>query len=115
MAPSRENGGFLTTPEPIIDQKYIDKGWRLQNDRGYRIFEQPHGTKRRLRVIHIGAGASGLCFAKFSEEMLENVDIQIYDKNSDVGGTWLENRFVSPSPSNTYLGLRLEGFGITTC
>jgi protoporphyrinogen oxidase len=39
---------------------------------------------RPFRVIHVGAGASGICFAKFAEEMLTNVTIQIYDKNPDV-------------------------------
>ena len=71
-------------------------GWPQQNARGYRILEQPLGTMRPLRVVFIGAGASGICFSKFSQDLLTNVDIQIYEKNDDVGGTWLENRYFRP-------------------
>lgn len=27
------------------------------------------------------------------EQVLDNVDFQIYEKNSDVGGTWRENKY----------------------
>jgi cation diffusion facilitator CzcD-associated flavoprotein CzcO len=67
-------------------------GWPAKNARGYEIKEQLFGTERDFRVIHIGGGASGICFSKFAEESLKNVSIQIYEKNADVGGTWLENR-----------------------
>lgn len=68
--------------------------WPRQNANGYQILEQPFGTMRPMRVIFIGAGASGICFSKFAEDMLTNVNVQIYDKNHDIGGTWLENRYV---------------------
>lgn len=45
-----------------------------------------------MRVVFIGAGASGICFSKFAEESLSNTTVQIYEKNADIGGTWLENR-----------------------
>ena len=35
---------------------------------------------------------------KKAEEHLENVEICVYEKNRDVGGTWLENRSVYSSP-----------------
>ena len=59
---------------------------------GYRIREQPMGAKRRVKVILMGAGASSLDFFKKAEEQMENVDIVCYEKNQDIGGTWLENR-----------------------
>ncbi|KAL1969601.1 hypothetical protein VTN77DRAFT_8154 [Rasamsonia byssochlamydoides] len=68
-------------------------GWPRENEHGYRIKEQLCGTERPLRVIHAGAGASGICLAKFLPERLKNVSLVCYDKNSDVGGTWLENRY----------------------
>ncbi|KAK6380201.1 hypothetical protein LTS17_005390 [Exophiala oligosperma] len=71
--------------------EYNDLGWKVQNERGYRILEENFGTKRKLRIIHVGAGASGICVSKFAPEMLENVELQIYEKNPDIGGTWLEN------------------------
>lgn len=67
-------------------------GWPTESARGYRIREKISGTERPLRVIHVGAGASGICFSKYAAESLNNVDFVCYDKNTDVGGTWLENR-----------------------
>lgn len=61
----------------------------VADEHGYKIVEQPMGTKRSIRVILMGAGASTLNFLKKAEEQLENVRITVYEKNSDVGGTWL--------------------------
>ena len=63
------------------------------DEAGYRIREQEYGTKRQIRVVVMGAGASTLNFLKKAEEQLEKVDIVCYEKNNDVGGTWLENRY----------------------
>ncbi|OAG37868.1 hypothetical protein AYO21_07974 [Fonsecaea monophora] len=98
------NGGHSLTNETSKFRPEL-YGWPTQNERGYRILEQPFNTKRPIRVIHIGAGASGICFAKFHETMTENVTIQLYEKNSDIGGTWLENRYPGCAcdiPSATY-------------
>lgn len=51
---------------------------------GYRIKEQPFGTKRRLRIVLMGAAASTVCFLKKAEEQMENLDICVYEKNYDV-------------------------------
>ncbi|TKA55844.1 hypothetical protein B0A49_13011 [Cryomyces minteri] len=51
------------------------------------------GTKRRIKVVLMGAGASTLNFLKKAEEQLDQVDITVYEKNRDIGGTWLENRY----------------------
>jgi hypothetical protein len=59
---------------------------------GYRVNEQPMGTKRKVKVILMGAGASSLNFFKKAEEEMENLNIVCYEKNHDIGGTWLENR-----------------------
>ncbi|CAG5159383.1 uncharacterized protein ALTATR162_LOCUS5556 [Alternaria atra] len=60
---------------------------------GYRINEQPMGTKRKVKVILMGAGASSLNFFKKAEEEMEDLEMVCYEKNRDVGGTWLENRY----------------------
>ncbi|KAH7030578.1 uncharacterized protein B0I36DRAFT_242765 [Microdochium trichocladiopsis] len=61
----------------------------------YNIVEQPIGTRRPLRVVCMGAGYSGLMMAiMFNEKMMgANATLQIYEKNTDIGGTWLENRY----------------------
>ncbi|KAK5065111.1 hypothetical protein LTR84_000947 [Exophiala bonariae] len=85
------NVGLDTTLHPEdLATKY---GWPQANERGYRIQEQPYGTEKALRIIHIGAGISGICMAKFAPETLNNVSLVCYDKNSDIGGTWFENRY----------------------
>lgn len=56
------------------------------DENGYYIREQAMGTKRRVKVVLMGAGASTLNFLKKAEEELTNVDIVVYEKNSDVGG-----------------------------
>ncbi|KAF7590203.1 hypothetical protein BBP40_003178 [Aspergillus hancockii] len=50
-------------------------------------------TPRKLRVVCIGAGISGLSVAyKLKHEKpLDFVDLVIYEKNREVGGTWFEN------------------------
>ncbi|KAL4780314.1 hypothetical protein BJX76DRAFT_360979 [Aspergillus varians] len=50
-------------------------------------------TPRKLRVVCIGAGFSGLIMAyKLKHERpLDFVDFTIYEKNPEVGGAWYEN------------------------
>ncbi len=52
---------------------------------------------RRLRVAVIGAGMSGLLAAHRLHQA--GIEVVVYEKNSDVGGTWLEN---------TYPGCRVD-------
>jgi cation diffusion facilitator CzcD-associated flavoprotein CzcO len=56
-------------------------------------------------MICVGAGAAGLQIAYKAERLLENVELQIYEKNHDIGGTWLENRYPGCTcdiPSHSY-------------
>ena len=72
---------------------------------GHRIAEHPLYARRRLKLICIGAGACGIQIAYKWERLLKDVDFQIYDKNDDVGGTWLENRYPGCTcdiPSHSY-------------
>ncbi|KAF7556347.1 hypothetical protein G7046_g6330 [Stylonectria norvegica] len=82
-------------PSPEIDgpiNAVHENEWYRQDFGDYVISELPIFTKRHIRVICVGAGATGLQLAYKAERLLENVSLQIYEKNSDVGGTWLENR-----------------------
>ncbi|KAF5624805.1 sterigmatocystin biosynthesis monooxygenase stcW [Fusarium tjaetaba] len=54
---------------------------------------QAHSKPRKLRIIHVGAGASGLMTAYKAERMLQNYELVLYDKNPVIGGTWYENRY----------------------
>jgi len=65
----------------------------------YAIPLNPHlaFTPRKIRVITIGAGYSGLIIAhKFQHrfpEMQDIVEHKIFEARSDVGGTWLVNTY----------------------
>lgn len=61
--------------------------------------EHPVENFRRMRVIVIGAGFSGIYCGIKIPEWLRNVDLTIYEKNEGVGGTWWENRY----PGKGYL------------
>jgi ribulose 1,5-bisphosphate synthetase/thiazole synthase len=56
-----------------------------------RWLEQP----REVRIIVVGAGISGIAAVKLFREKFKNepTTLTIYEKNDEVGGTWLENRY----------------------
>lgn len=82
-----------------------ENDWYNRDFDGYRVSDHPLYSKRRLRIVCVGAGASGLQIAYKAERVLENIELQIYEKNSDIGGTWLENRYPGCTcdiPSHSY-------------
>ncbi|KAI6758576.1 hypothetical protein HG530_010816 [Fusarium avenaceum] len=48
---------------------------------------------RPLKVIYIGAGISGICGAIEFLKQVSELDLVIYEKNPELGGTWFENRY----------------------
>lgn len=50
-------------------------------------------SSRKLRILTIGAGLSGIQMAHHIQKECQNVEHVIYEKNADIGGTWLENRY----------------------
>ncbi|KAK2781498.1 hypothetical protein FQN52_001608 [Onygenales sp. PD_12] len=78
--------GSIANPE-----KYVVKG---------DYIHQP----KPIKIIVIGAGISGIAFA-YKAKTLENVEYTIYEKNAEVGGTWLESRYPGCScdiPAHSY-------------
>jgi cation diffusion facilitator CzcD-associated flavoprotein CzcO len=71
------------SPPPVTDSN------------GYSIVEQPYGTKRHLRVILMGAGASAINFLHHLSTLPKshNLSVVCYEKNDGVGGTWHENKY----------------------
>lgn len=60
------------------------------------VNEDPLFVPKKMRVVTAGAGHAGLMIAyKMRHEIKveDFVDHVIYEKNHDVGGTWLENRY----------------------
>jgi hypothetical protein len=80
------NGTSHIPDLPPIDQKSGE----------YEILDQYHSKKSKIRVASVGAGASGLCLAYKMEKMMTpgTWDLTLYEKNSQLGGTWYENTSV---------------------
>jgi hypothetical protein len=62
------------TPKTLIEGRSVDEG-------------------RPLRVVVIGAGISGILSCIRFVQRIPNIDLCIYDKNADIGGTWVEVSF----------------------
>jgi hypothetical protein len=66
---------------------------RLHISEDYTVSESPIGTVRPVRIICIGAGASGVNLAYQIQQNMQKTDLVIYEKNPSIGGTWYENRY----------------------
>lgn len=51
--------------------------------------DRPMCDPDKIRIIHVGMGASGLLAAHKAKKMLSNYELVCYEKNDTVGGTWL--------------------------
>ncbi|OAL53149.1 FAD/NAD(P)-binding domain-containing protein [Pyrenochaeta sp. DS3sAY3a] len=66
---------------------------------------RPIRSARPMRIICIGAGASGLLFAYKLQRSFEDFTLTLYEKNPDIAGTWFENRYPGCAcdiPAHTY-------------
>jgi hypothetical protein len=70
--------GASTLPTDL--RKHLDFSWAPP------LLEEAIHAGRRVKVIIIGAGFSGMCAAITLRELCQDVDIVIYDKATDVGG-----------------------------
>lgn len=58
-----------------------------------RRLSAPIHSERHVRVICVGAGASGLLMAYKLQKHFHNYSLVCYEKNQAVSGTWFENRY----------------------
>ncbi|CAK7204037.1 hypothetical protein SEUCBS139899_006788 [Sporothrix eucalyptigena] len=71
----------------------------------YVVQETALGDARPVRIICVGAGASGLNLAHRIDQYMRNTELVLYEKNPEVGGTWYENRYPGCAcdiPSHNY-------------
>jgi cation diffusion facilitator CzcD-associated flavoprotein CzcO len=71
----------------------------------YTVVEKPLGSARPIRIVTIGAGASGINMIKTLRDSLADYEHVVYEKNPEVGGTWYENRYPGCTcdiPSHNY-------------
>lgn len=62
-------------------------------------------ANRGIKVIVIGAGIGGILHSYNIDKNCSNVEYTVYEKNSDIGGTWFENRYPGCAcdvPSHNY-------------
>lgn len=54
----------------------------------------PMKTRRKIEIVAVGAGFSGLSVAHAVESgLMSNCELTVFEKNSSIGGTWFENRY----------------------
>jgi len=73
----------------------------------YSVRREPYGTRRKMRIICMGTGFSGVYMSILHENVMKNNNVEYvcYEKNSDIGGTWFENRYPGcrcDKPSHEY-------------
>jgi hypothetical protein len=61
--------------------------------RPFTLKDEPIENLRPLKVRVIGCGYSGIYLGIRIPQRLRHVDLQIYEKNEGIGGTWWENRY----------------------
>lgn len=66
---------------------------KTSQDDSYKIREEPLGSTKPIRIVLIGAGASGLNMIRTLRLGLTNFELVAYEKNENIGGTWFENRY----------------------
>ncbi|KAL2802816.1 dimethylaniline monooxygenase [Aspergillus granulosus] len=94
-------GGNTAGPHPSSKARPVHRPeWDVPSARGYvppdtMINEPLPSGGKPFRIMFLGAGAAGIDFLHWAprESKYLNVSIVCYEKNDDVGGTWLENRY----------------------
>ncbi|KAJ5321431.1 hypothetical protein N7476_004433 [Penicillium atrosanguineum] len=101
---------FSGSPKPVPQREYEDVRSSaaekpLSHEPKSVIEGRSVDEARPLRVVVIGAGISGILACIRFVQRIPNIDLCIYDKNADIGGTWFENRYPGCAcdiPAHTY-------------
>ncbi|KAF9889365.1 hypothetical protein FE257_007475 [Aspergillus nanangensis] len=98
------SNGHLSQPAVISGAKAVQPPTGVEKPvdaprPAFEIEEHPIDQIRPIKVGIVGAGLSGITAGVLLPAKLPGLDLRIYDKNADVGGTWFEN---------TYPGVRCD-------
>ncbi|OHF03868.1 hypothetical protein CORC01_00730, partial [Colletotrichum orchidophilum] len=69
------------------------------------LLERPIDDNRKVRVICVGAGFSGIGASIHMIEHIPDIDFQVYEAADDIGGVWHHNRYAGAAcdiPSHSY-------------
>ena len=83
-----DNGGGKTGTHSLPEKS------RRQATSAYTVREEPLHTPRPIRIVCAGGAYAGMMMAIVVHEKMNNLDTEfvIYERNSEFGGTWYENR-----------------------
>ncbi|KAM0385070.1 hypothetical protein ACHAO7_011624 [Fusarium culmorum] len=84
---------------PVVLQKFSEPQLYVNAQAKLPLLDRYIDEPRQLRVAIIGGGLSGILAGVLLPEKVPGIQLTIYDKNYDFGGTWLEN---------TYPGVRCD-------
>lgn len=56
--------------------------------------DHPIDDWRPIKCICVGVGMSGITVGAMLPKSVSNLELVLYEKNEDVGGSWYENRYV---------------------
>lgn len=91
VSPSIESvESFPVAPSPVKQQTSDTEFHKYLSP---FISERAINQPRPLKVIYIGAGISGILAAIKFRQAVPTIDLVLYEKNPELGGTWYENRY----------------------
>lgn len=104
------NGQMISSSTPQTEETNPVRhtaAYKGRDEVAYNLSKKYFNTPRRVKIVVAGAGCSGLDLAHAVESgVLKNVELQIYEKNAGLGGTWYENRYPGCAcdiPSHNYM------------
>ncbi|RFU28410.1 hypothetical protein B7463_g7911, partial [Scytalidium lignicola] len=68
----------------------------------FQIRDAPVDDFAKIKVLCIGAGLSGILSGIKLPQMIENLELAIYEQSSDIGGTWFDNHYPGYIPAAAY-------------
>ncbi|KAG4431237.1 hypothetical protein IFR05_013278 [Cadophora sp. M221] len=108
-------GEVISPPEPSVQEvKSGQNGYSVSEEardfvqrpiRTFELEDHPVDTPSKIRVAVIGAGLAGITAGVLLPVKVPGIELQIFDKNADVGGTWYENIYPGVRcdiPANVY-------------
>ncbi|KZF18925.1 putative flavin-binding monooxygenase [Xylona heveae TC161] len=97
-----------TKTEAIVVEKEInahETGGANASSTSFELEDHPIDQPRDLKVAVIGAGLSGVLAGSLIPAKVPGLNLTIFEKNADVGGTWYENVYPGVKcdiPANVY-------------
>ena len=90
---SHDDGNPLATDQHNVKHSHCSNDGQHANSSPPLISERPIDQPRPLKLIYIGAGISGIVAAIQFLKAVPHLELTIYEKNPELGGTWFENRY----------------------